>query len=275
VIVIIAVLVLVKVLGGSSSNSSYTPVTPASASVVKDVTSIPASVYNAVGVTSSTSQLAPPTVLSNQPALTLGGKTPAMLYFGAEWCPYCAAERWGIVTALARFGTWSGLKVTASSHTDVYPATPTFTFAGATYTSPYLTFDPIENCTNVPDAADTSCNGYKSLQSPNKQEQAAITKYSSPTYLSGATAGEVSYPFIDIDNQALISGASYNPGILTGSTHQSIAAGLKDASNPITQAIVGTANYISAAICAGTKQQPSSVCASSGVQAADKAMKSS
>ncbi len=42
VIVVVAVLVIVKVAGGSTSRTtSYTPVTPAPASVVKDVTNIP------------------------------------------------------------------------------------------------------------------------------------------------------------------------------------------------------------------------------------------
>ncbi len=60
-----------------------------------------------------------PTVLSGQPPMTLNGKSPAMLYYGAEYCPYCAAERWAMTAALARFGTWSNLQITASSHTDV------------------------------------------------------------------------------------------------------------------------------------------------------------
>ena len=53
-----------------------------------------------------------------------------MLYYGAEYCPYCAAERWAIAAALSRFGTWSNLKITASSHTDVYAETHTFSYYG-------------------------------------------------------------------------------------------------------------------------------------------------
>ena len=41
----------------------------------------------------------------------------------------------------------------------------------------------------------------------------------------------------------------------------------------MTQAIVATANYITAGICASTKNQPTNVCQSSGVQAAAKALK--
>ncbi len=50
VVVIIAVLVIVKATSGvSTDNATYTAVTPAPASVVHDVTNIPASVYNKVG----------------------------------------------------------------------------------------------------------------------------------------------------------------------------------------------------------------------------------
>ena len=65
--------------------------------------------------------VSPPTVLEQPATHDLGGKSPAMLYYGAEYCPYCAAERWAMTAALSRFGTWSELKITASSHTDVFP----------------------------------------------------------------------------------------------------------------------------------------------------------
>jgi hypothetical protein len=275
VIVVIAVLVIVKLTSSSTpSGLGYTPATPAPPAVVQGITGVPASVFNTVGVNiPSQATPNPPTVISGQPALTLDGKTPAMLYYGAEWCPYCAAERWGIAVALARFGTWSGLQVTASSHTDVYPATPTLTFAKATFTSPYLSFFPIEFCTNIPDSSDTTCNGYKSLDTPTAEEQAVLDKYATPQYLPNATQGQIGYPFIDIGNKALISGATYSPQMLSGLTHEDIAGNLNDPTNSVTQSIVGTANYISAAVCASTNQQPSDVCTSSGVKAAAKALK--
>src|SRR5438309_707950 len=42
------------------------------------------------------------------PLLTFAGKTE-VLYIGAEYCPYCAAERWSLVVALSKFGSFSGL----------------------------------------------------------------------------------------------------------------------------------------------------------------------
>jgi hypothetical protein len=271
VIVVVVVIVIIKVTGSSSSaNAAYTPLTPAPASIVTDVTTIPASVYDAVGTNiPSRAQPNPPIVLSGQPPLTLGGKTPAMFYYGAEYCPYCAAERWAMTAALSRFGTWSNLEVTASSHTDFAPATSTFSYRNATFTSQYLTFFPVEQYTNVP----AGSTGFTKLMNPTKEEQAVLNKYSTPTFIPGATAGQVGFPFVDIGNVALISGATYNPLMLAGLSHNDIASHLTDSSNAVTQSIVGTANYITAAICSSTKQQPTAVCTSSGVKAAATALK--
>jgi hypothetical protein len=274
VVVVIVVLVIVRVAGGGGSTSTagaYTPVTPAPAAVVHDVTNIPASVYDKVGVTSSTAQVVPPTVLKNQPPMTLAGKTPAMLYYGAEYCPFCAAERWAMTAALSRFGTWSDLKLTASSHTDLDPMTNTFSYRSASLTSPYIHFTAIEQYSTVPTS---SGQGYATLQNPNKEETAILTKYTSSKYNPNASSsGGISFPFVDINNVLLFSGASYDPGILAGQTWSQIAGNLDDASNPATQAIVATANYMSAGICASSNEQPASVCTSPGVQAANKALK--
>ncbi len=268
VVLIVVVLVIVKVTnGGTSDLGPYTPVTPAPAQVVEDVTNVPASVYNEIGVTSPTVQVAPPIIVKGQPPLVIDGKSPGMLYYGAEYCPYCAAERWAITAALSRFGTWSGLKITASSHTDVDADTHTFSYYGANFTSPYLNFKGIEAVSNVPDG-----NYYATLMTPTKQEYADVTKYESPTYIPGSN-GQIGFPFISIDNLAIVSGPSYDPGILAGQTWSQIASGLDDPSNQATQAIVATANYISAAICASTANAPSSVCDSPGVKAAAKALK--
>jgi hypothetical protein len=197
----------------------------------------------------------------------LDGK-PGMLYVGAEYCPYCAAERWALISSLSRFGTFSNLKVTASSHTDVDPATNTFSFEGSTYTSQYLTFQAVEQVSNVPN----NQGYYTSLDQITKAQQAILNKYEQPPLDPNAKTGQFGYPFVDIGNQAIVTGPSYDPGILANLSHAEIADGLSDASNPVTQTIVTTSNYISAAICASTQNQPASVCQSAGVQAATKAL---
>ncbi|MBO0831976.1 MAG: DUF929 family protein, partial [Actinobacteria bacterium] len=103
--------------------------------------SVPRGTLATVGTGSSTMQAIQPVT---GPALTSGGK-PEMLYIGAEWCPYCAAERWAMAVALSRFGSFTPLRGVHSSASDVYPNTATLTFHGATYTSKYLVFTPVEN----------------------------------------------------------------------------------------------------------------------------------
>jgi hypothetical protein len=206
---------------------------------------------------------------AGQPPLSLQGKSPSVLYYGAEYCPYCAAERWSIAVALARFGTWTGLQTTASGLIDGDYST--LTFSKARFTSPYVHFASIEACTNVVDPNVAGCSGYTHLQDPTKEEQAVLSKYASSSFVPGNSQG-IAFPYLDVDNKVLYSGSTYQPGILTGLTQMEIGSGLSDASNLLTQAIVGTANYLTASICAGTGGVPANVCNSKGVKAASSAL---
>jgi hypothetical protein len=223
------------------------PTGAALASVVSGVTSVPASTLDTVG-TGGGSVTAKPTSISGA-ALTANGK-PEVFYLGAEYCPYCAAERWAMIVALSRFGTFSGLSTVHSSSTDIYPNTPTWTFYKSTYTSSYLTFTPVETTTNVADSSSTS--GYVPLQTPTSAQQALVTKYDS--------ANNGAIPFVDFGNKYLISGASYNAGVLSGLSWATIAADLSNPNSAVAKAIDGTANYITAAICQLTGNQPASAC---------------
>ena len=269
VLIVVIVLVVVKVTGGNSSNgSSGPPSQPVPATISNQVTHIPTSVYNQVGITSPNVPVTPPTIISGQPPLTLTGKPGVFGLFG-EYCPYCAAERWSIVSSMSRFGTVSGLGTMQSSSTDVFPNTQTFTFSKLKYASPYLTFDAKEVYSNQLNSAGT---GYQILQPLSKSEQALVNKYDTTNFL-GTSTQSGSIPFMNIGNKALTSGASFSPSILANLTRSQIAADLTDPKNPVTQAIVASSNYISASICAIDGQQPAAVCTSSGVAAATKALK--
>ena len=145
--------------------------------MVDKVTSVPASTLNAVG-DGNGAVTAKPTSISGT-TLTENGK-PEMLYIGAEYCPYCGAERWAMIVALSRFGTFKGLATVHSAvkngagDAEPDPDTPTFTFLHATYSSPYLTFTPVEIETNIPDP---STGEYTPLQTPTAAEQAIMNKY--------------------------------------------------------------------------------------------------
>ena len=242
VIAIVVVFIVVKTNNKTpaSSGPSNGPTGTALAQVVAETTSVPASTLQAVGAGSVTT---PPKAVTGSP-LTSGGK-PQTLYIGAEYCPYCAFERWGMVVALSRFGTFSGLHTVHSSSTDVYPNTPTFTFYGSTYSSKYVTFTPVEETTNVPQGS-----GYTALQKPTAAEQALMAQYDP----SG------SIPFVNFGNKYTIVGASASPQVLSGKSWSAIATSLHDPSSPIAQAVLGTANYMTAALCKMTGNQPASVC---------------
>jgi len=143
VLVIAGGLVALRAAGVGDKSSGGSAATPASPQVVSAVSNVPASVLDSIGAGDATTF--PRSIQA--PALTEDGK-PRVLYVGAEYCPYCAAQRWAVAVALSRFGAWSDLGQTHSSSNDVFPNTPTLSFHGAGYTSRYLSFTGYETATN-------------------------------------------------------------------------------------------------------------------------------
>jgi len=229
-----------------------TPVPPkapsqdTTAAVVSQITGLPESEFNAVAQGTASNLIKPVTGTG----LTGATGKPEVLYIGAEYCPYCAAERWALIVALGRFGTFSGLQTTTSSSSDIYPNTPTFTFRGATYTSDYIDFRAVE----------TSDRNQQPLQTPSASEQQLWSKYD--------PGGSI--PFVDFGNKYAMSGATYSPDLLGGASWQAIASELQDQNSTQAKAIVGSANLITAAICKTTSDKPASVCSSPAIQDLEK-----
>ena len=119
---------------------------------------------------------------------------------------------------------------------DAYPSTATFSFRNAAYASPYLDFVAVEG----------------GQQPPNLSGEQAhlVDRYD--------TSGEI--PFLDFGNRFVLIGATYDPGVLQGSSWGSIASALRRPSSPQAQGILGSANEISGAVCALTGGQPASAC---------------
>jgi hypothetical protein len=251
VLVVVAAFIVIKLTQGSPSSSSSGGRTLLPASVSSQVTGVPAATLNKVG------KGAVPAFTRGQPAftpgsgapLTSGGK-PEMLYIGAEFCPYCAATRWSMAIALSRFGTLTPLHGIHSSPTDTDPNTATLTFYKSGYTSKYLTFTPVE--------VQTVSRG--PLQNPTSAQNAIWAKYEPDPNSRG-------YPFIAFSNKLVLKGPIYDAAVLQGKSWSQIAAALKDPGSPISQSVVGAANYITGAICKMTNNQPSGVCSSAAVQA--------
>ena len=244
----------------SPQGLSNGPTGSALAAVVKNVTTVPASTLDQVGNGGGAYTGKIQTITGNPAPLTSGGK-PELLYMGAEYCPYCAAERWAMIVALSRFGTFSGLATVHSGvsngagNQEPYPNTPTFTFAHATYSSPYLAFTPVELQTNIPDASN---GGYTTLQTPTSAQQALITKYDAPPYVESSQAGAI--PFLDFGNKYVSIGVSFSNQALVGLSWSTIAADLHNPNSAGAKAIDGTANNLTAAICKMTGNQPASAC---------------
>jgi hypothetical protein len=253
-VVVVAGALLVALRARASSSDDEVTATTAPPALLAAVTGVPGTVASAVGLGTAT---APKPITA--PALTKDGK-PLVVYLGAEYCPFCAAERWGVVIALSRFGTFSGLRITTSSSTDVYASTPTFSFHGAVYQSDHVAFEGVELQGN-----ELSGGTYPTLDTPTDAQRQLLETYDAPPYVDARSAGSI--PFVDLGGRYLVSGASYSPAVLAGLTHQQIADQLDDPGSPVAKGAVGTANALTAAICRLTAGEPAAVCADPAVTA--------
>src|SRR3954471_475821 len=123
----------IAVRAGGGNDHSGKKSSAAAAAVVAQVTNVPATTLNAVGAGAGTQNSALTRITGA--ALTANGK-PRVLYIGAEYCPFCAAERWAVIVALSRFGTWSGLEYSYSGPSpEVFPGPATFPLPGPKYPS--------------------------------------------------------------------------------------------------------------------------------------------
>jgi hypothetical protein len=264
VVAAIATMVVIKAAGHTNPSAAASshlttaagsaptdPGTTALSPQVLAALSVPAATLDAVG---SPSSVALPTKVGNGdgPILRAADGKPLITYIGAEYCPYCAAERWALAVALSRFGTFQNLHGTHSSDTDQYPGTQTLSFYGSTYSSPEVDFEAVEEATNQPDG-----DSYQPLQTPTAAQGALVAKYDA----------EGSIPFLDIANRYVITGSSYSPQVLQGLSRSQIAADLANPDSAVAQAIDGTANDITAAIASVTGNQPSSVGSSAAIAA--------
>jgi hypothetical protein len=269
-IILLGALVLVRDNSGPSTTSTVETFSPAPSSLVSTMSSVPTSVYDAVGVSSPANPVQAPQPTGNGTTpLWLatsgdGQPLPVVFFYGAEFAPYAAAQRWPLILALSRFGTFNQLGLMQSSASTAFADLSTFTFWNPSptmsYTSKYLVFESVERYSSL----NPTGGRYLSLQTPDAKQAAAIASY-------GQTAD--TFALTDVANRYVLNGAGFAPGVLDGLSQSQIAGDLATPASPLTQAVVTAANEITASICAVDNDKPGAVCDSHAVSAADQEMK--
>jgi hypothetical protein len=247
----------------ANGTSDVETITPAPASLITSVGHIPTSISSAVGVTSPEAPITSPTATGNtalwQSASTGGGVRPVVFFYGAEFAPYAAAERWPVVVALSRFGTFSALGLMQSATSVGFSDTPTFTFWQVGYSSIWVDLQEVERYGSL----NPTGGGFMPLQEPTARQAASVAVYDSST---------MTFPLLDIANHYVLVGSSFTPSLLGGLSQSQVAADLLIPASPVAQAILASANEITAAICTVTGQRPAAVCNAHGVDLADAKM---
>jgi hypothetical protein len=263
-IILVAVLIVVRNhVNQANGTSDVETITPAPASLITSVSHVPASIASAVGVTSPDAPTTPPTATGNaslwQSSAAGAGARPVVFFYGAEFAPYAAAERWPVVVALSRFGTFSALGLMQSASSVGFSDTTTFTFWQTRYSSIWVDLQEVERYSSL----NPTGGGFMPLQTPTARQAASVAVYDSST---------TTFPLLDIANHYVLVGSSFTPSVLSGLSQSQVAADLLIPASPVAQAILASANEITAAICTVTGQRPAAVCGAHGVDLADAKM---
>jgi len=160
---------------------------------------------------------------------------PIVFFMGAQFCPFCAAERWAFVRATSRFGTWTGLGPLSSQ-------------AGS-YRSDLVSLHHKE-------VADLEGNPLQPLVGI---EQDLVNRYDP----SGG------FPFVATtgDPGQYTVGLSYSPALLQGRRFADVQADVgADSTTPASRAVNGEADAITALICRLTNNQPATVCGQASIR---------
>jgi thiol-disulfide isomerase/thioredoxin len=167
--------------------------------------------------------------VSDQPLKWSSGKS-LVLFMGAGFCPFCAAERWAIVKALNNFGSWEGLLETASAeHNEKYLNIPTVSFSAAKYTSDYVEFIGRE----------TADRNFAPLQELDTKDYEIVDSFNPDQII----------PFLLIDGQFIQIGSGYSPQLLEGMDHAKIKVELENPTSSAGKAIRTEVDNITALIC--------------------------
>jgi Domain of unknown function (DUF929) len=229
---------------GTTSIAPTSPNKPHLASYFQVAVNVSSSTLETTGLPAT---VAVPTRVS--PTLPTAGTNGVVSYVGAEYCPYCAIQRWGLLVALSKFGTFTNLnREIFSSSSDAYPHLASWSFVGAKYTSKYFRFEPVELTSDKP----ISGGGYAPLETMTKPQRVAYDKFN--------PQGEL--PFVDFGNRYVTLGASSSPSVLEGLSPSAIGQQLNNPESPVALAVDGSANYFIAALCSMAQGDAPAICSS-------------
>ncbi len=174
-----------------------------------------------------------------------GGK-PELLFVGAQYCPFCAAERWAVVKALSQFGTFSGLASSSSSSGEGgFGAIPTFNLLHATYRSSFVAFVH----------KDIEDRNHNSLQTLTSQEQALFSRNDPDGGIPMVLAGGYK-----------MEGAGYSPGEIDNKPFSAVQRALRAGHDTgFARDINAETNVITALLCHADGGRPAATCDRSGV----------
>jgi hypothetical protein len=237
VVVVVAAFIVVKASDGGSGGGLRKP---APIAVVNSLANVSMSTLVEATADKSLQLYYPAKAVGGR--LTSGGK-PEVLYIGAEFCPICATERWAMVVALSKFGTFSNLQQTHSALDD--GDIPTLSFYGSTYTSPYLTFVSVENETNTSKLLQSYTSAENTLWKANEIAQGQSSE---------------GYPFIDIGGVLALISAQTNDTLLISHSFSNIADSVGDNEKTIGVNEDASAAYLIKAICGVTGNKPAATC---------------
>lgn len=241
---VVVVIIAVAIGYAISSRPSTPEVATGGDAALTKLTAIPAATFDAYPAGSP--QQAPALLQDGAPLGT--DSKPEVFYVGADFCPFCAIERWALIGTLSRFGEFENLGQTTSSSTHVHPDTPTYTFHGSTFTSDYVTFRAVET-------ADREGNALEQLSA----EDEALFRKHQP---------DGSIPWITFNGTHAIAGANVQGAAFEGKTYDEIIAGILDPQSELGQTVGPAMNLMTAQICADNGNQPENVCTAPAVVSA-------
>lgn len=252
--VAVVVVIIAVAVGVVISNRPKAPASDgnsAAAASIAKLATVPASAFDAAGVPTESNAI--PEKIPDGKVL-MDGTKPKLAYVGAEFCPYCATERWSLVAALERFGDFTGLTETRSAQNE--GDIPTVSFVGSTYKSDHISFQAVE----------TQDRDHKPLEQMPADLDELFKKYNAPPYVPEQSAGAIPWMFYGT-HQTVGSGVPVQPftNLTQDSAWTTIVDQMMTGKGDYGQPIMANANAITAQICQLTKGEPADVCTSPAV----------